>query len=129
MKKISILLLFVLLILTSCSGSDAYQGKWKATDAKGKQLEINFEGKSFTVKDASGNSNTYSYSQNPYQYEDSVVIYGIRLSDGRSYQIVFPKNDDEGVALLKEESGNLIYIMGRTAYLSYDDVYGLDEAN
>jgi len=126
MKKINILLFFIFLALASCSGSDTYQGKWKATDAEGKQLEINFEGKSFTVKDASGNSNTYAYSQNSYKYENSIVIYGIQLSDGRSYQIVFPKNDDEGVALLKEESGNLIYVMGRTAYLKYEDVYGLN---
>jgi hypothetical protein len=119
-------ILAVLILLFSCSGSDAYQGKWKATDSKGNKFEIIFSPKSFSVKDSAGKSTDYSYTQNSYNHENSVTTYGIQLEDGRGYQINFPKSDDETVGLLKDGNGMPVYTLSRKNYLTYDELYKLN---
>ncbi len=126
MKNIKTLPALFLIILCSCSGSDKYQGKWKATDSKKNKFEITFQPKSFSVKDSTGKSNDYSYSQNSYKYENSVESYGISLEDGRGYQIYFPKSTDETVALIKDENGTPLYTISRKDYLNYEDIYKLN---
>jgi hypothetical protein len=54
MKWYSTSALIFIVILSGCSGSEVYQGIWKATDSEGNKFEIDFEPKSFTVKDANG---------------------------------------------------------------------------
>lgn len=85
-----VFLLAGILLLAACSGSDVYNGKWKATDTNGIHFEINFEPKSFSIIDSTGKVVKYEYSQNSVKIENSVRTYGIRVGDGRAYQIHFP---------------------------------------
>lgn len=126
MKKTNLLLFFLLLILSACSGSDSYLGKWKGTDAESKKFEITFAEKSINIQDEKGKTNTYEYTQNSVNYSNGLMTYGITLSNGIAYEIHFPKSDDESVALLKTKEGNLLYILSRKNYLSYDDVFKLE---
>lgn len=126
MKKINVTLLAILaVIFVGCSGSDTYRGSWKATDSKGAKFEIFFDAKKFTVKDSSGKSKKYDYSQNSVEIENSVSTYGIQLGDGRGYQINFPNADDESLGLIKDENGNLVYTINRKDYIKYEDVFKL----
>lgn len=127
MKKISIALLGILaVILVACSGSDTYRGSWKATDAKGEKFEVFFNAKDFTVRNSSGKKEKFEYSQNSVQINNSVSTYGIQLADGRSYQIHFPKSDDESMGLIKDENGTPMYVISRKGYLKYDDIFKLN---
>ncbi|MBD8083920.1 hypothetical protein [Chryseobacterium caseinilyticum] len=123
MKNVIIALLMSVLLI-SCEGSDSYQGNWKALDKNGGKFEISFKPKAFSVKDSIGKVAEFNYSQNSVKYENGIETYGIRLEDGRKYQIFFPKND-ESVGIILEESGNPIYTISRSKYLTYDDVYKL----
>ena len=126
MKKIRVTLLAILaVILVGCSGSDIYRGSWKATDSKGEKFEIFFDAKNFIVKDSSGKSKKYDYSQNSVEIENSVATYGIQLGDGRGYQINFPNADDESLGLIKDENGNLVYTISRKDYIKYEDIFKL----
>src|SRR6478752_5185121 len=91
-KKLNLLhLVFFILFLAGCRVSDVYQGNWKATDSEGKKFEINFEPKSFSIKDENGKIEKYEYTQNSVKIENSIKSYGIQLShDGRNYIIFFP---------------------------------------
>lgn len=60
MKKIIFFISLISFIFYSCSGSDTYQGKWKAMNATGEEFEIEFLPKSFSIKDSSGKSIDYS---------------------------------------------------------------------
>ncbi len=127
MKKLSITLFALLaIILTSCSGSDSYQGKWKAVDAQGGKYEIAFSPDSFTVKDSTGKASNYKYSQNSYHYENGTEVFGIHLEDGRGYQIYFPKGGNDDLGLIKDENGVPVYTIGRKDYVRYDDFYKLN---
>jgi hypothetical protein len=125
MKNAKLLPALLLVVLASCSGSDKYQGKWKATDSKNNKFEIVFQPKSFSVKDSLGKATDFSYTQNSYNYSNSVETYGIQLSDGRSYQINFPKSDDASVGLIKDGNGRPIYTISRNGYVTYDDIFKL----
>jgi len=126
MKKIKILsLAWLMATLISCSGSDTYRGLWKATDPNGNKFEITFDAKSFIVKDSSGNSNTYNYTQNAIKTENFVETYGIQLSDGREYQINFPNSKDESIGLIFDKNGNGVYTISRKNYIRYEDIYKL----
>lgn len=125
-KKIKIFsLLIIIATLISCSGSDTYRGLWKATDTNGNKFEINFEAKSFVIKDSLGKSNKYEYTQNSVKTENFVETYGIKLSDGRGYQINFPNSKDESIGLIFDENGNGLYTISRKDYIKYQDIYKL----
>lgn len=125
MKKINYLIITIIVVLLSaCSGSDTYRGKWKATDSNGVQLDITFEENSFSIN-KNGDSSSFEYSQNSVKIENSVETYGIKLEDGRNYQIHFPIANDESKGLMKDENGNLLYTISRNDYIEYDDIYKL----
>lgn len=127
MKKITFTVLLSLsLLLINCSGSDTYRGEWKAMKADGTKLEITFDAKKFTIKNDTGASNTYEYSQNSVSIENSVTTYSIKLDDGRAYQIKFPKSNDDTMALLLDENGNPLYTLGRKSYITYESLYKLE---
>jgi len=126
MKKIINLFLgLVLISLCSCSGSDTYRGLWKAINEKGEKYEINFDAKSFTVKDSAGQIKTYQYKQHSVSIQNSVETYGIQVSDGREYRIHFPIGNDETKGAIQDATGRPIYIISRGKYIKYEDVYGL----
>ena len=126
MKNINTLSVLVLVVLSSCSGSDKYQGKWKGMDSKSNKFEIVFSPNSLSIKDSAGKLTDYSYTQNSYHSQNSVVTYGIQLEDGRGYQICFPKSSDESVALIKDENGVSLYTISRKDYRTYEDIYKLN---
>lgn len=127
MKKIVTLLTgLTLAVLVGCSGSKTYRGIWKATDQSGQKFEINFDAKSFTIKDTTGQLQKYEYTQNSIEINNSVETFGIKLKDGRGYQIYFPNSDNENTGLIKDENGSLVYTISRTAYLKYEDIYKLN---
>ena len=101
----NILLALVLISLYSCSGSDTYRGLWKALDERGQKFDINFDAKSFTVKDSTGKTETYKYKQNSVSIQNSVETYGIQV--------------------IKDAAGRPLYIIGRSRYLQYEEIYGL----
>ncbi len=123
MKKFSLLLLPLVILLSGCSGSDAYQGDWKATNPKGKKFQMNFEPKSFTVERNDSIIATFSYSQNSISIENGVTTYGIKLNNGRQYNITFPISGDKTKGVITMENEQPIYIISRTSYLDYKDVY------
>ena len=92
---------------------------------KGEKFEIEFSPKKVSIKDSSGKSSEYKYVQNSIKSENSIETYGIRLSDGRGYQIYFPKND-ESVGLMMDENGSQMFTISRAKYLTYEDIYKLN---
>lgn len=125
MKKINfILIALITLILVGCSGSDTYRGDWKATNAEGKHFDIVFDENDFSITE-DGKTEKFEYSQNAVNIENSVETYGIKLDDGRSFQIHFPIGNDESKGAILDANSSPLYIISRTAYISYNDVYGL----
>ena len=124
-KLITFFLALVLISLYSCSGSDTYRGLWKAINERGEKFEITFDAKSFTVKDSAGKTDTYTYKQNSVSIKNSIETYGIQVSDGKSYVINFPVADDETKGVIQDATGRPLYIIGRSKYVQYEEVYGL----
>ncbi len=127
MRKLTNLILgFLLISLYSCSGSDTYRGLWKAIDEKGEKFEITFNEKDISIKYMStGRLITYKYTQNSVSIQNSVETYGIKTGDGNTYQINFPIANDETKGVIKNGAGTPLYIIGRSAYLKYEDIYGV----
>lgn len=126
MKTLTNFLSGLLLIsLYSCSGSDTYRGLWKALNVKGEKLEINFEAKNLTIKDSAGQIKTYEYKQNSVSIQNAVETYGIQVSDGKAYSINFPVANDETMGVIKDAAGIPLYIIGRSRYVQYEEIYGL----
>ena len=123
-KYINGFLVTLALFLASCSGSDMYQGNWKATDANGNKFDITFEAKSFKIKDMDGKTVTHEYTQNSVKIENSIRTYGIHLGDGRAYNIFFPFANDTSKAVIMIGS-QPVYTMSRNSYIEYKDLYQL----
>ena len=122
---LNLILVSGILFLASCSGSDVYQGNWKATDANGRKFEINFEPKKFSIKDDNGKVANYEYTQNSVKIENSVKTYGIQLSDGRAYSISFPIANETSKGIILLENNEPLYTISRTSYIGYSDLYKL----
>lgn len=114
------------ILCTSCSGSDVYRGKWKATDVYGNNLEIEFDAKEFCITDELGKIKSFGYTQNSIRVEDGVKTYGIRLSDGRNYFILFPLVHDHSKAVIRLRNHQPVYTISRSSYIRYTDLYKLD---
>ncbi len=125
MKKIFLLIFLTIILLYSCEGSDSYQGKWKAMNYRGEKFEIVFSPKSFSLKDSSGKSQEYNYTQNSIKSENSIESYGILLEDGRGYLIYFPLKD-ESVGIIKDENGEQLFTISRKKYITYEEIYKLN---
>jgi hypothetical protein len=125
MKKIYLLLVFTLILLSSCEGSDSYQGKWKALNSKGERFEITFTPKTFLIKSSTGKSQKYNYTQNSIKSENSIETYGIRVEEGEGYEIFFPF-EDESIGLIRDENGVPIFTISRKNYITYDELYKLN---
>ncbi len=124
-KATNFVLGLVLISLYSCSGSDTYRGLWKAIDEKGEKFDITFDAKSFTIKDSAGKIISYTYKQNSVSIQNSVETYGIQVSDGKAYLINFPIANDETKGVIKNAADRPIYIIGRSGYVQYEEIYGL----
>lgn len=127
MKNIKhILVLFVMVVLTACSGSDTYRGDWKAINNQGEKYQLTFEAKSFVVTNAKGETTNYNYTQNKVSISNGVETYGLNLEDGRKYQLNFPLPEDESVGVLLDANGKVLYTIGRDEYITYDAIFALD---
>ncbi|MFB1003813.1 MAG: hypothetical protein QMC70_06725 [Bacteroidia bacterium] len=125
MRKTKIIFIaLITLILGGCSGSDTYRGNWKATNEEGTQLDIVFGEKDFSITE-NGKIENFEYSQNSVSIENSVETYGIKLDDGRAFQIHFPIGNDESKGAILDANDRPLYIISRNAYIEYKDVYGL----
>jgi len=120
-----LILFFAISFLSSCSGSDVYQGNWKATDIDGNKFEINFEPKKFSIKDENGKIANFDYTQNSVKIKNSTKTYGIQLSDGRVYNIFFPISNETTKGLITLENNQPLYTISRTSYIGYSDLYNL----
>ncbi len=124
-KYIPSFLFIIVLLLASCSGSTVYQGNWKATDAENNKFEIDFEPKSLKITDSAGNVSGYQYTQNSVHIENAVKKYGIQLSDGRNCFILFPLASDTTKAIIMLENSQPLYVLSRTDYIDYEEIYKL----
>jgi len=111
--------------LIGCSGSDVYRGTWKATDAKGGRYELFFDAKTFTITKNLGEAEHYDYSQTSIEINNSIKTYGIKVKDGKAYQINFPNSSNESLGLIKDGNGRPIYTISRKDYILYEDVFKL----
>jgi len=126
MKHLNIFSISLLaLIFVACSGSGTYRGNWKGMTANGEKIDINFEANTFSVKDSTGESKKFEYTQNSVNIENGVETYGIHLKDGRSYQINFPVANDESVGLINDGNGNPMFTISRKDYIRYEDIFKL----
>ncbi|MFT3934551.1 MAG: hypothetical protein QM726_13090 [Chitinophagaceae bacterium] len=112
-------------VLSGCDGSKTYRGDWKAISVNGDRFNINFDAKTFTVKDSTGAAEHYDYTQNSVSIENSVSTYGIQLKDGRGYKVTFPNSDNKDVGIIKDANGVLMFTISRHAYVRYEDIYKL----
>ncbi|RZL32497.1 MAG: hypothetical protein EOO96_13935 [Pedobacter sp.] len=122
--------IFFALIATffvACSGSDTYQGEWKATNNQGSKYTLNFSPKELSIKDSTGKSVKYGYTQNSIKISNGIKNYGINLKDGRKYTITFPISKDETKAYLSGGNGKTVYTLSRNSYISQDDLYQLTD--
>lgn len=119
-----ILIVLITMTLGACSGSDTYRGNWNATNVNEEQLEIVFGENVFSINE-NGETNKFEYTQVSINIENAVETYGIKLDDGRSFQIHFPISNDESKGAILDANGRPIYIISRNGYLVYDDIYGL----
>ena len=111
-------------IIVGCSGSDVYRGKWKATSEDGTQSELDF-GENDLAVTVNGETQHFEYTQNSVNISNSVETYGVKLGDGRAIQIHFPIANDESKGSILDANGRPIYIISRSDYLGYEDVYGI----
>ena len=126
MKSIFVLCSFsVFFLITSCSGSENYRGDWKATDPKGNKYEINFQEKSFSIQDGSGEKTQYEYTQNEVQNDNGIISYGIQLGDGRKLQVRFPFDTDQTKGFILDANNHVMYTIARDRYMRYEEVYKL----
>lgn len=93
----------------------------------GVKFEISFEEHRLSIKNSSGKSQEYEYSQNSVKMENSVKTYGIKLGDGRAYQIVFPSANDASKGIISLENNQPLYTISRTSYIFYNDLYKLSD--
>lgn len=127
MRNILYISLFAFtLTLSSCEGSDIYRGKWKATNGDGIQSEISFTPTEMTIIERTGDSGKWEYSQNSVNIESGRRKYGIQLEDGPTYTIIFPIKDNQERGAILDENAQIAFIIGRTEYYSYDDVFGIN---
>ena len=112
--------------MVACSGSDTYRGKWKAQTLTGEQMEIIFDAKKMTLVDSTKKKITFDYRQYSINIRNAVETYGITLEDGRSYQINFPIASNEDIGLIVDGNGQLLYTIGRTDYINYEDIYKIN---
>jgi hypothetical protein len=124
-NKLTALFIFALIALTACNGSDTYLGEWKGTDINGDKYTLSFNPENFSIKRENGDSLNFKYTQNSVKIENSVRTYGIKLNDGRSYNIFFPIANDISKGLMTMENGKPVYTLSRTAYISQDEIYSL----
>ena len=117
--------ILAIIFLTGCSGSDTYLGDWKATDINGDKYILAFKPKSFYIKKESGDSLNFEYTQNSVKIENSVKTYGIKLDDGRVYNLFFPVANDVSMCLMTMENGKPVYTLNRTSFMSQDEIYSL----
>lgn len=126
MKKFNHLFcLFIAFVFMSCSGSDTYRGDWKAMDENGNKYDIHFDAKNFKFTPEDGEAKEYEYTQNSVSIKNSIETYGIKLDDGRSFQVQFPIADDETKGAILDDNGMVIYTIGRDDYVDYDELYNL----
>ena len=125
MKKTTFILIALsAILLGACSGSDTYRGDWKATNENGSHLDIVFSENDF-LRTEDGKTEKFEYSQTSVNIENSVETYGIKLEDGRYFQIHFPIGNDETKGAVLDANGRVLYIISRTGYIGYKEVYGL----
>lgn len=104
-------------MLTACKGSDQYRGSWKVTGANGEQFVFHFLEKSLVTTGTSGESDTIDYIQNSIKIENGIRSYGIHLSNGYQYLIVFPVKGDDNKAKITNSEGGTLFTMGRSVYI------------
>ena len=124
-KNLTTLFILALIALTGCSGSDVYLGEWKGTDINGDKYTLSFNPENFSIKRENGDSLNFEYTQNSVKTENSAKTYGIKLRDGRTYNIFFPIANDVSKGLMTMENGKPVYTLSRTSYLSQDELYSL----
>jgi len=117
--------IILLLGLVSCEGSENYQGSWFATNRDGEHFDIEFDSHFFSVVNDSGDSSIHKYSQHSYKYENSVTTYGIKLEDGRNYNVFFPFAKDSTKAVIQLESQEVLYTLCRDSFILFEDIYAL----
>ncbi len=122
---ITSLLLVGFVVLAGCSGSDTYLGDWKATDANGDKYTLTFRAKDFSIRKAEGDSLNFKYTQNSMKTENSIKTYGLKLDDGRGYNMYFPVPKDASRCLMTMEDGKPVYALSRTSYLTQNEVQSL----
>lgn len=118
---IAIFLGTLVLLITACKGSDAYRGAWKAMDKSGHKYDLVFEAEKLTVKDSTGKSEVYKYSQNEVNIQGSTETYGIVLEDGRRFKMNFPIANDESTGFMLDQNDVLMFTISRTKYINYGD--------
>lgn len=125
MKKTTITFLgFITILLAACSGSDTYRGEWKATNEQGTPIEITFGENEFSITQEE-KTQKFQYTQNSVDIKNSVETYGIKLNDGRAFKIHFPIANDESKGAILDTNGAPLYIISRTDFIGYNDVYGM----
>lgn len=127
-KKIAvfgIIAFLSMMVLASCSGSDAIQGKWLVQDASGEDGVIIFNDKTVEV-----DGETFDYTQNAVGTKNGISYHGIQ-QNGKTYSIIFPAQDKEIALMIVPDgddylAGTLIYAMNRSSqpdYYEYSEKY------
>ncbi len=123
MKRLNqFLITSIIILFTSCSGSETYRGKWFGTGPNEEVVEFIFEENKFVLLEGDSQKE-YEYSQNSVKFENSSETYGIKTDDGKTFQLHFPSESTKGAFL--DSNGNILYIIGREKGVKYEDVFGL----
>lgn len=124
-RTLSAALLLFTFILAGCEGSDVYQGTWKALDKEGNKIEIMFSPTEMSIENGDKQAEKWGYTQNSVNINNGVRNYGIKVDNGKTYSIIFPIANDTEKGAVADQNGNILYIIGKKKYYTYDDIYGL----
>lgn len=120
--------LILLLVFGSCSGSDEYIGNWKATNPNGEKFNIQFEPETLTIISAKHDTTIIGYNQLGYTWEGGIETFGIKLDDGRRYDVKFPVPTDSVSALILEQTQQTtLYVLHRTEFKDFYDVHRIEK--